>query len=375
MKVYNGSLYVGGNFSTAGGITARGIARWNGTSWAAPTTTIFDAIMSFEIYNDNLIIGGQFASFAGNPNIISFNGTSFTTLGSGGANSNVRALRVNGGRLYAGGDFTTIGGVTASRIAYWDGSWHDLQYGSDNIVFSLGSYSSEVHAGGSFSRVNWGGDHSTTVHSPFWARYSETGLPWFTQQPFSRTAQLGDDVAFTAQAVTGYGVTGLRWYHNDQPMVDGPTGNGSTIVGATTGTLTILDSVWNDHGNYKMGASNSCGTAFTNTVTLTFTGVTAAPSPGESFTTLFEALGPNPAGGASRIAFSLAGDAAVRVRIHDVRGRLVRMVDLGRVAAGRHASRWDARDDNGRRVAAGQYFVTVDVDGRSIGSKRLTILH
>lgn len=375
MKVYNGSLYVGGNFSTAGGITARGIARWNGSSWSSPTTTIFDAVMCFEIYNNYLAIGGQFSSFVGNPNIILFNGSSFTPLGAGGANSNVRALRVNGTRLYAGGDFTSIGGVTASRIAYWDGSWHDLHYGADNIVFALGSFKNEVHVGGNFVRVDWGGDHSTTVRSPFWARYSETGFPWFSPQPFSRTAQLGDDVTFIAQPVPGYGVTGVRWYHNDQPLVDGPTGNGSTIFGAATGTLTILDSVWNDHGDYKLGASNLCGVGFSSIATLTFTGITAAPSPGERFTTVFEALGPNPAGGASQIAFSLASNSAVRVRIHDVRGRLVRAVDLGRMQPGRHSTRWDARDHNGRHVAAGQYFVSLDVDGKSIGSKRLTVLH
>jgi hypothetical protein len=375
LKVYNGALYVGGNFSTAGGITTGGLARWDGSSWSAVGTAFLDGVLSFEVYNGNLVIGGQFSAFAGNPNIIQYNGSSFSPLGSGGANNNVRAVRANGTRLYASGDFSSIGGVTASRIAYFDGSWHDLHFGADNIVFALGSFNNEVHAGGSFINVNWGGSPIGILHAPFWARYSETGLPWFSQQPFSRSALLGDDVSFTAQPVPGYGVTGLQWYHNDVPMVDGPTGNGSTVVGATTGTLTILDAVWNDHGNYKMGAINSCGTAFTNTVTLTFTGVTAAPSPGERFATVFEALGPNPAGGASQIAFSLAGNAAVGVRVHDVRGRLVRALQIGRLPAGRHTTRWDARDNNGQRVGAGQYFVSVEVDGRTIGSKRLTILH
>jgi flagellar hook assembly protein FlgD len=75
------------------------------------------------------------------------------------------------------------------------------------------------------------------------------------------------------------------------------------------------------------------------------------------------------------VAFSLAHDAAVRVRIHDVRGRLVRAIEVGQLPAGRHATSWDARDHQGQRVAAGAYLVRLEVDGRPIGSKRLTILH
>jgi hypothetical protein len=32
---YNGELYVGGYFTTAGGIPANNIAKWNGNSWSA----------------------------------------------------------------------------------------------------------------------------------------------------------------------------------------------------------------------------------------------------------------------------------------------------------------------------------------------------
>ena len=31
----SGNLYAGGNFTTAGGVTANYIAKWNGTSWSA----------------------------------------------------------------------------------------------------------------------------------------------------------------------------------------------------------------------------------------------------------------------------------------------------------------------------------------------------
>jgi trimeric autotransporter adhesin len=35
LAVYGGSLYAGGNFTTAGGVAAPNIARWNGSAWFA----------------------------------------------------------------------------------------------------------------------------------------------------------------------------------------------------------------------------------------------------------------------------------------------------------------------------------------------------
>ncbi len=54
-----------------------------------------------------------------------------------GANNTVFALAVSGSDLYAGGDFTSIGGVSANHIAKWSGSthtWSPLGLGVDNRV-------------------------------------------------------------------------------------------------------------------------------------------------------------------------------------------------------------------------------------------------
>jgi hypothetical protein len=373
LKEYNGYLYAGGSFTSAGGVSTGGLARWNGSSWSQVGGFFLGNVYALEVYNGRLVIGGEYPGINSSPDLAQYDGLFYYTFSTGGTNSPVRALVANGTRLYVGGQFGSIGGVPVNRIGYWDGSWHDTHYGTNNNVYALGAYNNEVEVGGVFSLVDYGGPAPLT--SPFWGRYSETGVPWFAQQPFSKTALLGDNVSFTAQIASGFSGLTYRWYHNDVPMSDGPTGNGSTIGGATTTTLTISNAVWNDHGGYRLVAASSCGAVSSFPATLDFTGVTAAPSPGSVRTTVFEALGPNPAGGASQLSFSLAHDAAVGVRIYDVAGRLVRRIDVGRLPAGHHLTSWDARDNNGQTVSAAPYFVRLDVDGQAIGLKRLTIVH
>lgn len=78
IAIWGSNVYAGGSFNTAGDSSANYIAKWDGTTWS--------------------------------------------TLGSG-MNGFVTALAVAGnGDLYAGGNFTTAGGVSANRVAKWDGS-------------------------------------------------------------------------------------------------------------------------------------------------------------------------------------------------------------------------------------------------------------
>ena len=70
-------VYVGGSFSTAGGISATNVAKWNGSTWSA--------------------------------------------LGIG-VNNDVYALTVSSNDLYVGGLFLKAGGLTANRVAKWNGS-------------------------------------------------------------------------------------------------------------------------------------------------------------------------------------------------------------------------------------------------------------
>ncbi len=82
-------------------------------------------------------------------------------------------------------------------------------------------------------------------------------------------------------------------------------------------------------------------------------------SPSVSILTL-QGVRPNPFNPATSIGFELTEPAVVSVRVFDAAGRLVRALASGRpLAAGRHDLTWNGRDDRGRRVGSGVYFLQV----------------
>jgi len=87
-------------------------------------------------------------------------------------------------------------------------------------------------------------------------------------------------------------------------------------------------------------------------------------------------ISPNPArrAGGAVVAFDVpAGGADVRITLHDVRGRLVRELAHGRMAAGPHSVPWDCRTSSADPVSGGLYFVRTRIGGREISS-RLTLI-
>jgi hypothetical protein len=129
------ALYAGGLLTSAGGTAARSIAKWDGASWTTLGSGIDADVYALTVYDDGrgpaLCAGGLFTSAGGTAanSIAKWNGASWTALGSGvsGVSASVfNALTVyddgGGPALYAGGTFTSAGGVPATYIAKWDGS-------------------------------------------------------------------------------------------------------------------------------------------------------------------------------------------------------------------------------------------------------------
>lgn len=83
---------------------------------------------------------------------------------------------------------------------------------------------------------------------------------------------------------------------------------------------------------------------------------------------------PNPFNPTTDIRLSVARDTRVRLEIFDVRGRLVRLLHDGDLAAGDHVLTWQGRDDGGRAVGSGVYLARArSADGRT-ASLRMTLL-
>ena len=65
---------------------------------------------------------------------------------------------------------------------------------------------------------------------------------------------------------------------------------------------------------------------------------------------------PNPFNPQTIIEFDLPSDGSVQIDVYNLLGQRVRRLVEAPHGAGRHSVAWDARDDQGHRVAAGVYL-------------------
>jgi hypothetical protein len=83
---------------------------------------------------------------------------------------------------------------------------------------------------------------------------------------------------------------------------------------------------------------------------------------------------PNPFTRETTVVFDVPGGAgAVELAVYDVAGRLVRTLASGPVERGRHEAVWDGRDSGGAQVAAGVYFLRLDVGGAMRTEKSIVV--
>jgi hypothetical protein len=80
-------------------------------------------------------------------------------------------------------------------------------------------------------------------------------------------------------------------------------------------------------------------------------------------TTALHPNAPNPFNPLTDLRFSLRESGPVRIRIHDVRGRVVRTLLDGHVSGGDHTIHWDGTDERGKRLSSGVYLCRMEAEG------------
>ncbi len=187
LAVFGGELYAGLLWDVSGSR----VMRWDGVVWqgVAPAQ---NQVLALTVHDGELIAAGSFTSIGGVTanRVAAFDGVAWRPLGQG-MDLTVDALFSNGGVLYAAGGFTTADGAPAARIARWTGSaWEPMGAGFANgYVNALTAYQGGIIAGGSFLQS----DGVAVNHVARW-----DGAAW---RPLG--AGIGGDVGYSVKALRG----------------------------------------------------------------------------------------------------------------------------------------------------------------------------
>lgn len=280
---YNGELYAGGYFSTAGNMPANNIAKWNGTSWSPVSTGTDNTVRSLAVYNGELYAAGNF-SMAGNTavhHIAKWNGTYWSAVGIV-ESYNIKSMIVYNGELYAAGDFDALIGANGTSIAKWNGTdWSAVGGGVEPIINSvecLAVYNGELYAAGAhiggggvanhFSILKWNGSNwSTLVTIP--ASYTPDGAlgDILSMTVYNGELYVAGTFSMMIDTITAYQIAkwnGTNWSAvgtgiNPEAYPFGGDSDGAAYT--FVGSLTVYDGAL-----YAGGRFNYCGITATRNI-------------------------------------------------------------------------------------------------------------
>jgi hypothetical protein len=182
------NLYLGGDFTVAGGMAANRVARYNlatntwSTLGSGRGNGVDRQIYTLAMIGNDLYVGGDFTQAnVGGAAVNVLKLAKYNTVtntwspigGNGGVSSDVYAMTVHNSDLFVGGSFIEAyannSAVRVNRVARYNtttSTWSALGWGSgcgvNGNVLSLAVVGSDLYLGGSFDQVNWGGAHWAT---------------------------------------------------------------------------------------------------------------------------------------------------------------------------------------------------------------------
>lgn len=153
LRIYNSDLYAAGAFFSA---PYYNIAKWNGISWSPlspngitlQNNVTYDGVSSSFIWNNELLIGGNFKNAENIPNtrkITRWNGSNFLSMIEGDiadTTASIRDFIRYDGDLFVGGAFSMIGNTAALGVARSvNSNWNSVNH-TGKLVWALETYDS-----------------------------------------------------------------------------------------------------------------------------------------------------------------------------------------------------------------------------------------
>jgi trimeric autotransporter adhesin len=249
IKGQGNNVYIGGVFTTAGTLPVDNIAIWDGANWQTMGYGVDNPVNAIDANSSEVYVGGSFTNALNSPgfpipvnNIAQWDPNSgWAPLGSG-VNSTVAAVAVSGGNVYIGGSFTNASGVTANRIAMWDGAtWSSLGTGTANglgngTVNAILVDGSDVYVGGTFT--NAGGAPAKAIakwNGSSWSALG-TGMIGSSTASIRSMAKIGTYLYVGGIFTNAGGIitrTVARWNGSSWEAMGSGVGNESTPGGAS----------------------------------------------------------------------------------------------------------------------------------------------
>lgn len=245
----NNVLYFGGNFTTANGVSATRLAKYDLSTETMSSIGSASGIVHTLAVDvaGNLYAGGAFTAISATANtarIAKYNGSAWSALGTG-ANGDVYAIEIgNDGTLYAGGTFSSMGGIAnTAKIAKWNGSaWSAMGTGMNSDVYAIRKgFDGYIYIAGAFTTgnsvtLNGVGKWTGTTFAALGTGVAGGGGGLSLATGLDGTLYLGGDFTIAGGVVA----SGIAQWNGAQWQALGPGFNGdiyALAVDPTTGVL------------------------------------------------------------------------------------------------------------------------------------------
>jgi len=157
----DGTLFVGGDFTRAGDLPAKNIAKWDGTRWLPLAEGVNNPVHALTIDGPHVYVGGEFSSAGSVPASLiaswDIGAEQWEPLGNGLRGHfipHVASIVILKGEIVAMGNFYQSGNDSLYHAAAWDGSrWNPLESGLDRSVNAAVVTSEGLFVGGDFLRA------------------------------------------------------------------------------------------------------------------------------------------------------------------------------------------------------------------------------